>query len=313
MFSKSPYSTRNVCIKSVITLFCAFGIFFSIFATLSCRWFVFNHDDESVQDWDFIPHKNNTISIGLFRYQATDINFNDEAEEPFLTTSNIRCSQFDPLFLGRDYDMMFAAQICIILGPILAFVAWLLAMIGVNKHPTGFFLLLATGVQAASVVASMSWCDEFWDCPWLLGSLSNIVATCLFFLGWLLSVCGLVKETPQKQDLVQDTDDEEDHPSVIVTRSQVDSRLEEGSSFSSYDLEKPEAEEKEVKQSAEDLLGTNDPIILRAVSQSAKVVRDLTAKLKQRKQLQAVDEEDSTANPTIAMTKSEEEEGRRRA
>jgi hypothetical protein len=203
--------------------------------------------------------------------------------------------------------MMFTAQLCVVIGPILAFVAWLLAMIGVNKYPTGFFLLMATGVQASSIVSSMSLCQEFWDCPWLLGSLSNIVATCLFFLCWILSVCGLLKErSPKHRDF--EREGAVDHPSIVMTASRADSKFEDGS-FLTSSLEKEDDHvAKEQKQSAEDLLGTNDPIILRAVSQSAKVVRDLTSKLKKRTFRKDVTEQELTTNPTITLSGSEDEE-----
>jgi hypothetical protein len=169
------------------------------------------------------------------------------------------------------------------MGPVFATVAWILAMIGVNKNPTAFFLLLATGVQAASVVASMSWCTEFWDCPWLFGSLSNVAAACLFFLSWLLAMCCLAKEQRKKEN---DTDDdEEEHHSTIAYGSA--SQAEDSSIF----FAEEEDDLREDKQSAEDLLGTDDPIILRTVAQSALVARDIKSVLQNRKKREIMDED----------------------
>lgn len=312
MFSESSYNPRNVFIKSVISLFVGVGIFFGTFATASCRWFVFDNDGLDEGAFPFLPDTNSTVSVGLFRYQSRIGGLNNE---PLLSANTVLCTQYDPLFQRGD-TWMFMAQLCVILGPILAFVAWLLAMIAVNKHPTSFFLLLATGVQAASVISAMSLCNEFWDCPWLLGSLTDVVATTLFFLSWLLSMCGLVREQPEEE--YPDIDSQfkshlsGDHPSIIDTTDQESQTGKFTSDSLSYVEEPPKGEDK---QSAEDLLGTNDPIIMRAMSQSARVARDMVQRFKAQKEVEGVPEEGpegdeesgDITDPAIAVTGSEKE------
>lgn len=193
MLSPSPYKKKNVLLKLVITIFVTFGVFCAVYSSLSCRWFVFTPADIVRNDWSFLPLNDTKVaSIGLFRYQVgeNDVSFDDRHGQ---------CVQYNPIFLGNDYKWLFMAQVCLVLGPIMACVAWLFAMIGVHKNPTAFFLLMATGVQASAVVASMSWCDEFFNCPWLLGSLANAVAAFLFLLSWILAMFGLEKEKDEEQ------------------------------------------------------------------------------------------------------------------
>ncbi len=215
MSSKSPIHHGNVCIKILITLFCAFGLFLALYSTLSCRWFVFNQDNLSFEAWNFVPSKNDTVSIGLFRYQTTP-----DANQEDLMKNLAHCSQFEPLFVGTGDPIIFTAQLCVIIGPIIAFVAWLLAMVGVNKGPTTFLLFLASSVQTTSIVASMSWCKSFWDCQLQPGGYSNIGAAGLFFLSWFLGVCCLVNQPlPAKEIDVEESGDEESHTSRIVAWS----------------------------------------------------------------------------------------------
>jgi hypothetical protein len=270
MFSKTPFIPRNVAVKSFLTAFCGLGIFFAISATLSCRWF--DYDAASFEAWDILPDdKNHTMSVGLFRYQ---------------TSPSGQCIQYEPLFVG-DVDgmsMMYAAQICVILGPIFACTAWLLAMVAVNKYPTVVFLLMATVVQCASVVASMSWCEGFGACPWQFGSITNTVAAAIFFVSSLLGFWGLVKEdeaAPPPKDAgeedgsmeEEEADDDHDHPSIIDVESA-------GYDEESLPKEEPEleAEPEPIRQIIrrlssrlenywDGILGTRNPVIVNAVLQ----------------------------------------------
>ena len=139
-------------------------------------------------------------SVGLFRYQSssttTDTSVteqkSDDDERRIQEESVLHhCVRYEPLF-RPEMTWVFVSQICVLSGPVIAFLAWLIAMLGVNKYPTALLLFLATGVQATSVIFSMSLCENFWECPWLLGSLADVVATGLFFLSWLAAMCGLV-------------------------------------------------------------------------------------------------------------------------
>jgi hypothetical protein len=357
MFSRSSYNSRNVVVKSIISVLTGAGIFLAMYATISCRWFVFddtinnstgNNSVENDSLFSFLPSINSTASVGLFRYQTKIGDGRIIEDEPnILATSTILCTQYDPLFqLGTIW--MFTAQICVILGPIFAFVAWLLAMIGVNKHPAALFLLLATSVQAASVISSMTLCDKFWDCPWLLGSLSDVVATALFFLSWLLALCGLMREEAADDDEDDDhdeqsrvksrmtgggTDDGGDHPSILAMtdeESQAEKLWYQKSSSSSSSATIPAEEEyqsskdtekKKQELSAVELLGTNDPIITRAISQTARMARDMvsrvnkTAKYQQGENHQTVKKESksddektlcaSITDPTITLSEND--------
>jgi hypothetical protein len=176
-------------------MFLGFGLFCALYSSLSCRWYVFTPADVVRNDWSFLPLNSTEVaSIGLFRYQIGGDN--TAFEDP----RHGQCAQYNPLFLGSDYAWLYTAQICLVLGPVMGVVAWLFAMTGVNKHPTAFFLLVATGIQTTAVVASMTWCDEFYNCPWLLGSLANAVAACLFFLSWLVAMFCLQKEKQKEDD-----------------------------------------------------------------------------------------------------------------
>ena len=147
----SYYSVRNVCVKAILTFVIGFGITCAIFATQSYRWYVFNHDIDNLETWDFLPaNKTSIISIGLFRYQT--VADDAEASGPFDT----RGSLYDPPFVGSSFPWTYAAQICVIMGPVLAFFGWLMAVVGVNKHVTVFATAMSTGVQFAGIVTSMS-------------------------------------------------------------------------------------------------------------------------------------------------------------
>jgi hypothetical protein len=209
------YSKRNVYIKVVISALIALGIFCAIFAIHSCRWFVFLQDESSenrlVQDWSFLPERDmdTTISIGIFRYQTTSIDeaYDDDessnatitstpatvGNDAYTSTSNEQCVSYPGFWVGIDYRWKFTAQLCSIMGTVLAFVTWGVIIVGADRFWVCIFLLLATGFQSATVISSLSWCDQYWNCPWLLGALVNLVAVCLFLSSWVIAMWGLVE------------------------------------------------------------------------------------------------------------------------
>ena len=213
--TSKDYSKRNVCIKVVISVLIALGIFCAIFAICSCRWFVFLQDESSenrlVQDWSFLPERDMdaTISIGIFRYQTTSIDeaYDDDessnatitstpataGNDAYTSTSNDQCVSYPGFWVGIDYQWKFTAQLCSVLGTVLAFVTWCVIIVGADRFWICIFLLLATGFQSATVISSLSWCDQYWNCPWLLGALVNLVAACLFLSSWVLAMGGLVE------------------------------------------------------------------------------------------------------------------------
>lgn len=182
----SSHSLRNSCAKAVLTFLIGFGITCDVFATQSFGWYTFNHDIDNVETWNFLPTNRTAItSIGLFRYQ-TDSLIN---QGPFGTRGHL----YDPAFVGTSNPWVFSAQICVVTGPILAFLGWITAISKIfNKSTSVLALTLATGVQWTSVITAMSLCDQFMTCPWLLGSLANVFAASSFLLAWIVSYFGLV-------------------------------------------------------------------------------------------------------------------------
>jgi len=213
IWSTTPYSKRNLYIKATISLFIGLGISCAIFAIRSCRWFVFVKDETDgnrlIEEWEFFPEiKNSTISVGLFWYETSYlyeggnktstmassenydnnfININDDN-----AANNVRCEPYPEFWGGDDYQWKCTAQLFVMLGPIIAFQSWCLAIVGANRFWICTFLLLAMGLQTATVISSLSWCDRYWNCPWLLGAKVNLVAACSFLLGWLFAMLGLV-------------------------------------------------------------------------------------------------------------------------
>ncbi|KAG7349280.1 hypothetical protein IV203_011877 [Nitzschia inconspicua] len=274
MLSSSPYNKKNVLLKLVITMFVTFGLFCAFYATLSCRWFVFTPADVARNDWSFLPLNNTDVSsIGLFRYQIGG----DDASD-FEDPRHGQCAQYNPLFLGNDYSWLFTAQICLVLGPVMAVVAWIFAMIGVNKNPTSFFLLVATGVQASAVVASMSWCDEFFDCPWLLGSLANVVASCLFFLGWLLAMFGLKKEEVEQDEIGESCHSNSANGDTKGSfQWEEDTILPSEHSSETRSIPDPVSDQRDRRA-----LAPMDPIFCNALGSYAAVVAEINSKIKKR-------------------------------
>jgi hypothetical protein len=205
------YSKRNTCIKVFVLTLIALGIFCAIFAMCSCQWFAFMHDESGehylIQDWSILPEKdmNSTIGIGIFRYQTTSIDHNENSNtttssthmtagnDAFTFMSNAKCVSYPKFWVGIDHQWKFTAQLCSALGTILAFVSCCVILVGADRFSVCVFLLLATGVQSATIISSLSWCDQYWNCSWLLGALANLTAACLFLLSWLIAMFGLVE------------------------------------------------------------------------------------------------------------------------
>jgi hypothetical protein len=193
------YSKRNLSIKAIISVFVGIGICCALVAIRSCRWFVFlkneTNENRLIEEWGFFPEiMNSTTSIGLFRHETNNnISYEvlyDDTTDTF--NNNVRCEPYPKFWVGVDYRWKFTAQLFVMLGPIIAFQSLCLAIIGANRFWICTFLLLAMGLQTATVITSVSWCDRYWDCPWLLGAKVNLIAACSFLLGWLFAMLGLV-------------------------------------------------------------------------------------------------------------------------
>mmetsp|Transcript_5006 Transcript_5006/g.12839 ORF Transcript_5006/g.12839 Transcript_5006/m.12839 type:complete len:396 (-) Transcript_5006:861-2048(-) len=199
-------SKHNVYIKVVISILITLGIICAIFAICSCRWFVFSQDQSSdkrlLQDWTFLPERDmeTTISIGLFRYQNALIDDDDESlntsgnavNKAFVSTDKHQCTSYAGFWVGINYKWKFTSQLSIVLGTIFAFVSLCVIIVGADNFWISTFLLLTTGLQSATIISSLSWCDQYWNCPWLLGALINLMATCLFLSCWVLAMWGLI-------------------------------------------------------------------------------------------------------------------------
>lgn len=264
IWSTTPYSKRNLYIKATISLFIGLGISCAIFAICSCRWFVFVKDeaDENrlIKEWEFFPEiMNSTISVGLFRYETSYLY---EGGNSTLTiasnaNNNIRCEPYPEFWVGVDHQWKFTAQLFVMLGPTIAFLSCCLAIVGANRFWICTFLLLAMGLQTATVISSLSWCDRYWNCPWLLGAKVNLVAACLFLLGWLFAMLGLVdnnadnnsneQQDPRKKmnseerilhNFTHDIKEQGDSSSVNITNEYVEEEFSSTSGeINSLDLE----------------------------------------------------------------------------
>jgi hypothetical protein len=281
--SKTPRNPRNICVKmSIITPFTFTGIGLAVYSMSACRWFVFGEDEVSPQAWNLIDDKNSTVNFGLFRYEKE------------ISDGSLQCFVYEPFFARDVYPAMFTAQICAICGIVFAVFAWFAAMIGVNKWQTVACLILTLVFHVISVAASMDWGKNF-PTPWLRGSLCSLFALVAFFLACAGSAHGLVKKPNLKDEDEDSGDDDEDDDetkipppvsAIDVSSSNAStSRLEEDSLPS-------EAAPRSVKsgddrQTAEELLGTNDAIIHRAVYQTVHNARDLNARRKKQQEMEA--------------------------
>lgn len=235
--------------RCLVTLLAGSGIVTATIAIRSCRWFELDHD---AADWDFLPKEDGIRSIGIFSYQPQD----QEA-----------CIHYNPIFLGKGW--MFATQFFAVLGPVIAFFA-LLANYSDKKFTTGCLMWLAAGVQAASALASMSWSGGRLWAPWLSGANANAAAGVLFLLSWMVVTFGFQSQT----DYEEDEPSHEKGASLDETRSRsLPEILTDDEEGEFQDVEFGDDEDaKEHKITAEELLGTNDPIIFRAVAQGAKAI-----------------------------------------
>lgn len=207
---------RNAIVKVAITFLLAMGMFCAVFAIRSCRWFVFHHDESSgnplFQDWSFLAEieLESTITVGMFSYQpfyndqefdddgslnmtvaAVDTAAGNEDNDPFFSQED--CVTYPEFWVGTDYPWKFTSQLFIVLASIFAFASWSVMIASKDHVWIGSFFLLAAGLQCATVIASLSWCDQYWNCPWLMGAFANLMAAVLYTLCWALAVCGLVE------------------------------------------------------------------------------------------------------------------------
>jgi hypothetical protein len=239
--------------RSSVTFFCAAGITCAIYAVTSCRWFALTSKNNG---WDFVD-ADVTENVGLFRFE------DGESSE---------CIRYDSLFFGCDgHPWLFTAQLCVLLGPLVGLMAALANCCHGHTCTTACILLFAAGLQGATVVASAEPCNGFWNCPWLGGAQANFAATGLFLVGWIVVICGYRSDsitTRRENNNNEEPAGSTKEASFADTDSGFDDDLED------VELGELELEQRKGAMTAEELLGTNDPIIHRAVAQKAKAVRE---------------------------------------
>jgi hypothetical protein len=241
--------------RGSVTFFCAAGIACALYAVTSCRWFALTSKNNG---WDFVD-ADKTENVGLFRFE------DDESTD---------CIRYDSLFFGRDdQPWLFTAQLCVLLGPLVGLMAALANCCHGHTCTTACILLFAAGLQGATVVASAAPCNGFWNCPWLGGAQANFAATGLFLVGWIVVICGYRSDSIT---IRRENHNNNEEPAATKEASFADT--DSGFDDDSEDVElgelELEFEQRKGAMTAEELLGTNDPIIHRAVAQKAKAVRE---------------------------------------
>ena len=134
-----------------------------------------------------------------------------------------------------------------------------------------FISLFTAGLQVAAVVASAESCNGFWNCPWLGGAQANFAATGLFLVGWIVVICGYRSDsiTTRREN---NNNEEPAGSTKEASFADIDSGFD--GDLEDVELGELELEQRKGAMTAEELLGTNDPIIHRAVAQKAKAVRE---------------------------------------
>lgn len=260
----------------------------SIFSTLSCQWFAWTplEDGSAWGVFDLDSDANQATSVGLFRYHPAGL----------VDDRGFQCRLYfvsgkSALLVSRDTDpWMFTAQLCWLLATLLACIASLstatllcrpLALRSPCCTKSGW--LLASGLQASSCVAASSLCGgyDFWSCPWLQGAHASAAAGWFYLLCWLLSLCGY--RWPSAQDLVPIAQQQyHGHNKIPDCHSSQDDERRAGRSIvSEHDVEAQQDDDSSETppETAEELLGTNDPVIHQAVRDKAAAVREFAVRI----------------------------------
>jgi hypothetical protein len=263
--------------RFLITLFTGAATATAFYAALSCRWFVLVDHDAAA--FDFLPNDEAIQSIGLFGYLSQE-------------DASV-CIPYDPVFLGNGGSgWRLTTQLFAVFGPIVAFFA-LLANICDKRRWTGMLLWSAGGLQTGAMLASMSFKSgsrSFAWAPWMIGAYINALSIAFFYLSWTIVTfdfhCCCQRAGPaEKEAPAEDTGSEESlsFPSsssdglpremMMMTTMSMDDEFE--------DIELCDDDVKEHKLTAEELLGTNDPIIFMAVAQGAMAIREFAINKKE--------------------------------
>lgn len=196
-------SKQVIVVKVTVSLFVLLGIICGVFCVRSCRWYAFLNEEDTILSplvennrtfynvsIDITKMSNFLVrSIGIFRYEASF--GNDRNDTNFPHDGEDRCLPYSTFLVDSDHRWKFIAQIFISLAPIVGFQSLCFMIAGLKRFWVGIFLLAAMGLHMGTAISSLSWCDKYWYCPWMVGAKVNLLAAILFFLGWLFVIFGL--------------------------------------------------------------------------------------------------------------------------
>jgi len=293
--SPNPSSTRFSN-----TLLICLAICLNVWSWTQCRWY-----ELQGEGWDFVEHLEDTSQVGVFRSYAV---VDGHGQCYPYASEFISRRDYDSWLLTSQI----CARLAPLLG-VLALGATVAKSVHWNSGNcvTGTLLLLACSLTAATGVASTAWCQSsFWTCPWKMGAYVNGFSGCVYLLAWIVAVCCYrrfpetyherVDEHPTsvvvKKDsgtaaateapvsststvgmTVHSAEDEPNRPvpqdndeeSGVTNDQDLDGEM--------HDIELGEdviPPPKPQSITAEELLGTNDPIIFSAVAQGAMAIRE---------------------------------------
>ncbi|KAL3942158.1 MAG: hypothetical protein SGARI_000360 [Bacillariaceae sp.] len=262
-------NTYNVGVKILVCGLIGIGLFCASYSNLSCRWVVYGDGEDPANDWTFLPTDETTVgSIGLFRYQV--------AVEG-VDSRDIQCTQYNPLMAGGEYPWLFVTQILSIIATVLSSIACLFAVAGRNKNPVAALLMFAFFTQGASIISTFGWCDNSNECPTIIGGHVCMAAAFTFFVGWILAWWVQAREDANVES-------PNDSMSAKVEPSVCKMTVEE---VPVADVVSSIGEEtSDQDQTAADLLGTDDQVVIRQLMNLAELNRDVKSRLQQRRPMQ---------------------------
>ena len=319
-FGFSPFTSW--CI--VVLGFC--GLACGIYSALSCEWYAWTPLNETTAWGVFAVDEaaNQAPSVGLFRYY---FNKNKNALTtkkmfaPFSCRSYSKVGGHVWLLIPRSTDhWMFTAQLSWLIATVLAALSTASILCrccscfyrcwpcrccrqppevqGKVSCVTACGWLFASGLQAASCLAATALCggNDFWECPWLQGALASAGSAWFYLLCWLLSMCGY-RLIHSRHSLVAINHRLRDRRR---RRRRLEPDVEDEKQEDADDVEAPTAgSRQQYKMTAEELLGTNDPVIHRAVGQKAFAIREFAIALPMED-----DDEESEADEHVLLDES---------
>eukprot|EP00934_Nitzschia_sp_Nitz4_P006059 Nitzschia sp. Nitz4//scaffold373_size14178//2050//3151//NITZ4_008952-RA/size14178-augustus-gene-0.29-mRNA-1//-1//CDS//3329549601//6049//frame0 len=292
----NPAASHLMCITGSVLVLATSGLVCSLYATGSCQWYDYEwngFDNATIHStlWSDIPDR-----VGLFRYQPMD---SPGTCESYRGTSIFVSRQDDPWVL--------TAQLCLLFSAVIASLS-ILSFCMDRRFLAACGWLLATGLQTATTLASTSMCStsNFWACPWLQGAHANTGAAICFLFCWVLTLLGSIRQAATFMEGTVMEGGTVSHPSDLVEGEGISTshehhhhyyhregednlpvdNSEEGDASSTEQKYQDELDIVEAgrKVTAEELLGTSDPIIHRAIGMQADVIREFMNRTTTRSQ-----------------------------